>query len=394
MSAQNHSSQHPSLDAAQLPPPTTVGEDSTKVEADIDDIHFPYIGKRRREMFHFWVSFGFVDIPPSVPKKCNSSSSGTLLPKFGPVRHNFKLPPKFDRQAAENPRRRQPSLLKRHIQSRLTPYEKLPVLPLNPTSSRPNLRSRKNITLDGSEDFVQLDCSHLDAQLSSSVQAFSGTTRQPMYPPPPRRKKMVLSLGLNGILFEQKTAQNHLDSDYMFQCWEHSIKRLSRAVQSSRKAGSVSPELLAQWKHKLVRHRCLMRNLLNVLARETDKNNPFYIGRDAYFRSIAPKFRWIRKTVNDLSSPTETVGQVSSSADPQDAPQLEGAEVPQSDVQIAATTPNAESHATWEQASLSGNSAPQPLRSLCPRKRTIDEVATQGSSIQLIERPTKRRRTE
>ncbi|KAG8744692.1 hypothetical protein FRC10_009606 [Ceratobasidium sp. 414] len=317
--------------------------------------------------------------------------SGPLLPKFGPSRPSFALPPTFEQQAAQGPR--QPKPLDRHTHWRLTPYAKLAKSRLNPTGSRPDLSSRRNTTLLGSEHFVKLDRSYLPprtlrpfgaivpgstlkrckvapvAPVAPPPRTFSKATLQPMYPPPPFRKPLRPKRNMDGILFEERLAR-YSDSREMLQRWGADLDTIAEIISSTDK-DAVLPELVTEWEEHLAPFQVLIKNCSNLVDRKSDIRPDSLDARLEHVQSVLPKLKEIKKMIRERSSPSVTGLKDDLSPDHQDDPLLDSAKTTSGTPRSSPPRPSKAQPSSGGEVALSG----------CPSTTCPDEnIVAQTSS--------------
>ncbi|KAG8720520.1 hypothetical protein FRC08_018954 [Ceratobasidium sp. 394] len=353
---------------AQLPATVVSGEGPVRGEEEEEEYdsegedHRPFLGRSRNALWHLWGSFGFYnygdtarqswqeELAPlgdrqgvTLPKSRQGQPlSGLLLPKFGPSRPSFALPPEFNPQAAERPKQRQPPTLRRHTQWRLTAYAKLAKSRLNPTGSRPDLPSRRNVTLLGSEDFVRLDLSYLPPRtlrpfgaivlgstpeqctIAPPPRTFSEATLQAMFPPPPLRKRRLPKRRADGTLFEEQLAR-WSDSKYMLRAWGGDLdKVIAMILRTDTGVRPVSPELVADWENDLAPLRAFITNCSNLAERKSDIRPANTRARLDHVLSVMPKLKEIEEMIRERSSPAPK--QANSPPDNQGDPPLDDTE--------------------------------------------------------------------
>ncbi|KAG9122855.1 hypothetical protein FRC07_000590 [Ceratobasidium sp. 392] len=341
--------------------------------------------------------------------------SGVLSPKFTPTQANFIVPtkPKWE---PKDTRPRLPKPLDRHTHWRLTPSESLPGSPLNPTTTRANMLSRKNTTLLGSEDHVTLQMpdpsdqplppsseqvtgsTSQQCRIAPLLCAFSKDNPQPKYPPPPYLKNQFSTRKLDGTLFEQHVAQACLGSKARLQEWNRRVGTLTQRILKVRNAGPVFPELLDLWNWKLDSHKALMVNARNTIGRKSYAHPEFSALLEGSRNLIKPKLRNIEDMISHLRSPETNLSSVGLFPNTivtqyflaamvlNDKPRV---------IQKRASSPTIIANNPPIVATISvGDHASQPHQNLRATKRMADGDSAQGSSIQLVEeRPAKRRCT-
>ncbi|KAG8718814.1 hypothetical protein FRC09_012056 [Ceratobasidium sp. 395] len=288
-----------------------------------------FIGKCPDALHRLRLSFGFNDLDTTrraskeglgpLRGSRSPAPSGVLSPK--PVVHlSGRETPVQSDQKASNPSVKEVRLkpLVRHTHWRLTPSEKLPLSPLNPTATRARLLSRKNITLCGSEDRVEFDNSYLPPQtlrpfgqilpgstpeqctIAPPNRTFSEADKQPNYAPPPCVKPKVPRRRLDEITAECCLAQSALNSCELLETWVRGAEEMTESIRNAYNTGLVSSDKITEWRAELAAHCALLTNLCKMVARGVYDGLNFDIGMQ--FRGqTGRRLRVIRNMLSRLS---------------------------------------------------------------------------------------------
>jgi hypothetical protein len=219
-----------------------------------------------------------------------------MLPKF-----KVRKPTPSDR----------PKFLYPHAHWRMTPREKLPKSPLNPTDFYGDSCSRRKVTLEGSEHFIKLLPPRARCVCGGTFPGpktppsqvtpgtFSEATLQPTHAPPRRLKSINSNYSLPAIAFELHLVRYHSDSKHMLSQRTQYLNDLARRILTATYPTPLGA--LDEWKLALIPAKLLAINSRKLSRRKSLPPTYQVLWRE-HSRTINSRIRDVEQLIRIRSS--------------------------------------------------------------------------------------------